>query len=152
MAWPSQSPQTSQPAFRAKQNRYYIVSSTWHNNASVFEPTGKIVSQVKWDMPDNIVKQGNINPPENNVLVQELDLSYAIVGYSRTLKRGEALKQAYGDKAGYRYYGDEECGMFWSNDPHMTIGQMLHGLGLDEAYKEYQQAAEFYHKAGVAGY
>lgn len=152
VAWPSQSPQTSQPAFRAKQNRYYIVSSTWHNNASVFEPTGKIVSQVKWDVPDNIVKQGNINPPDNNVLAQELDLSYAIVGYSRALKRGEALKQAYGDKAGYRYYGDEECGMFWSNDPHMTIGQMLRGLGLDEAYKEYQQAAEFYHKAGVAGY
>jgi len=152
VAWPSQSPQTSQPAFRARQNHFYIVSSTWHNNASVFEPTGKIVSQVKWDMPDDRVKKGDINPPDNNILVQELDLSYAIVGYSRALKRGEAVKQAYGDRAGYRYYQDEECGLFWSNDPHMTIRQMLRRLGLEEAHEEYQQAAEFYHKAGVTGY
>jgi len=40
VAWPSQSPQTSQPARRAVEGHYYIVSSTWQNNASVFEPTG----------------------------------------------------------------------------------------------------------------
>jgi len=45
VVWPSQSPQTSQPACRARHNHYYIISSTWHNNASVFEPTGKIVSR-----------------------------------------------------------------------------------------------------------
>src|SRR5207253_10031565 len=28
IVWPTQSPQTSQPAFRAKANRFYIVSST----------------------------------------------------------------------------------------------------------------------------
>lgn len=152
VAWPSQSPQTAQPAFRAKQYHYYIVSSTWHNNASIFEPTGKIVSQVTWAMNDDKVKKGNLNPPGNNILVQELDLSYAIVPYSRALKRGEALKQAYGQRVGYRYYQDEECGMFWSNDPHTTIHQMLQHLGLDEIQDEYQRAAAFYHKAGVVGY
>ena len=152
VAWPSQSPETSQPACRAKHNHYYIVSSTWHNNASIFEPTGKIVSQVTWAMRDDKVKVGNLNPPENNILVQELDLSYAIVAYSRALQRGEALTKLYGDKVGYRYYQDEECGMFWSNDPHMTIRQMLRGLGLEEMQEEYQRAAEFYHKAGLPGY
>jgi predicted amidohydrolase len=49
IAWPTQSPQTSQPAFRAKDNRCYIVSSTWRHNASVFEPTGKIAAQIKPD-------------------------------------------------------------------------------------------------------
>lgn len=152
VAWPSQSPQTSQPAFRAKHNHYYIVSSTWHNNASIFEPTGKIVSQVTWPMSDDKVKVGNINPPDDNILVQELDLSYAIIPYSRALKRGEGLQKSYGDKVGYRYYQDEECGMFWSNDPHLTIRQMLRSMGLDEAQEEYQRAAEVYHKAGVTGY
>jgi hypothetical protein len=152
VAWPSQSPQTSQPAFRAKHNHYYIVSSTWHNNASIFEPTGKIVSQVTWPMSDDKVKVGNINPPDDNILVQELDLSYAIIPYSRALKRGEGLQKIYGDKVGYRYYQDEECGMFWSNDPHLTIRQMLRSMGLDEAQEEYQRAAEVYHKAGVTGY
>ena len=152
VAWPSQSPQTSQPACRAKHGHYYIVSSTWHNNASIFEPTGKIVSQVTWGMRDDKVKTGNFNPPEDNLVVEELDLSYAILPYSRKLQRGEALAKLYGDKVGYRYYQDEECGMFWSNDPHLTIRQMLRGLGLWEAQEEYQEAADFYHKAGIPGY
>jgi predicted amidohydrolase len=152
VVWPSQSPQTSQPACRARHNHYYIISSTWHNNASVFEPTGKIVSQVTWAMNDDLVKKGIVQPPDNNILVQELDLAYAILPYSRKLHRGLALQEKYGDKVGFRYYEDEECGMFWSNDPHMTIRQMYQSIGLEEADKEYQRAAEFFHKAGVVGY
>ncbi|MDX1982933.1 MAG: carbon-nitrogen hydrolase family protein [Bryobacteraceae bacterium] len=53
IAWPTQSPQTAQPAFRAMQQRCFIVSSTWRDNASVFEPTGKIIAQVK--PPGNIL-------------------------------------------------------------------------------------------------
>ena len=68
------------------------------------------------------------------------------------MKKGEALKKIYGDKVGYRYYEDEECGMFWSNDPHITIRHMIQSMGLTEAHEEYQRAAEFYHKAGVVGY
>jgi predicted amidohydrolase len=152
VAWPTQSPQTSQPAARAKRNHYYIISSTWRNNASIFEPTGKIVSQVKWPESEKKVEAGNLTPPQDNILVQELDLSYAILPWSSALKNGEGLKQMYGEKVGYRYYEDEDCGMFWSNDPHMTIRHMLRSLGLLEQQEEYQHAEEVYHKAGVPSY
>jgi predicted amidohydrolase len=152
IAWPTQSPQTSQPAARARRNHYYIVSSTWRNNASIFEPTGKIVSQVKWPASEKKVEAGDLTAPEDNILVQELDLSYAILSWSSALKNGEGIKKIYGDKVGYRYYEDEDCGMFWSNDPHMTIRHMLLSLGLMEEQEEYQRVEEFYHKDGVPGY
>ncbi len=152
IAWPTQSPQTSQPAARAKQNHCYIVSSTWRNNASVFEPTGKIVSQVKWPASEKTVEAGDLVAPEDNILVQEIDLSYAILPWSSALKNGEGLKTMYGDKVGYRYYEDEDCGMFWSNDPHMTIRHMLRSLGLMEQQEEYQHVEAIYHKDGVPGY
>jgi len=152
VAWPTQSPQTSQPASRARRNHYYIVSSTWRNNASVFEPTGKIVAQVKWPASERKVEAGNLIAPEDNVLVQEIDLSYAILPWSSKLENGEGLQKIYGDKVGYRYYEDEDCGIFWSNDPHMTIRSMLRGLGLMEEQEEMQRVGEVYHQAGVPGY
>ena len=136
VAWPTQSPQTSQPAARAKQNHYYIVSSTWRNNASIFEPTGKIVSQIKWPASEKTVEAGNLVAPEDNTLVQELDLSYAILPWSPQLQNGAALREKYGEKAGSRYYEDEDRGIFWSNDPGVTIGDMMRSLGLSEARDE----------------
>ena len=152
VVWPTQSPQTSQPAARAKRNHYYIISSTWRNNASIFEPTGKIVSQVRWSVSQKKTEAGNLTAPEDNILIQEIDLSYAILPWSSALKNGEALKKAYGDKVGYRYYEDEDRGMFWSNDPHLTIRQMVRSVGLMEEQEEFQRAERFYHKAGVPGY
>ena len=152
VVWPTQSPQTSQPAARAKRNHYYIVSSTWRNNVSIFEPTGKIVSQVKWPVSEQGAEGGNLTPPEDNTLVQEIDLSYAILPWSSALRNRKALKEAYADKVGYRYYEDEDCGMFWSNDPRMTIRHMLRSVGLIEQQEEFQRAEGFYHKAGVPGY
>src|SRR2546422_2649671 len=80
IAWPTQSPQTAHPAFRAMQQRCYIVSSTWRHNASIFEPTGKIAAQIR---------------PPDSVLVHELDLSYAVLPWSSKLQRGEALRKIY---------------------------------------------------------
>ncbi len=137
VVWPTQSPQTASPAFRAKRYGYYVVSSTWRHNASVFEPTGKIIAQIK--------------PPEQ-VMVQELDLSYAILPWSPTLKNGEAMSAKYGDKVGYRYYQDEDRGMFWSNDPHLTIGQMMRSMNLAEADRELDRIKLLYKKSGVPGY
>jgi len=136
VAWPTQSPQTAQPAFRALRHRYYVVSSTWRNNASLFEPTGRITAQVK--------------PPEQ-VLVQEIDLSYAILPWSGPLHNGEALREKYGDKVGFRYYEAEDCGIFWSNDPSMTIGQMYHSIGVSEAEDELRRIEKLYRQAGVPG-
>ena len=137
IAWPTQSPQTAQPAFRAMQQRCYIASSTWRNNASVFEPTGKIPAQVR--------------PPEQ-ILVEELDLSYAILPWSSKLRNGKALKEMYQERIGFRYYEDEDCGIFWSNDPQVPVRQMVRALGLAEAEEQLVSVREFYRKAGVLDY
>jgi predicted amidohydrolase len=137
VVWPTQSPQTVRPASRARQNGYYVVSSTWRNNASVFEPTGRIVAQIK---------------APNQILVQELDLSYAILPWSSKLKNGKALAEKFGDKVGYRYYEDEDRGLFWSNDPQTSIGQMYRSLGLSEAASEVDRIKLLFKKAGVPGY
>lgn len=137
IAYPSQSPQTSHPAFRAMQQRCHIVSSTWRNNASVFEPTGKIIAQVK--------------PPEH-VLVQEIDLSYALLGWSSKLRNGAAMKERYGDKVGFRFYEDEDLGIFWSNDPSTPIRQMIQALGLTEAEESLARVRGIYHREHVLDY
>jgi hypothetical protein len=49
--WTTQSPQTTHPAARAMQHRYYIVSCNWRNNSTIFEPTGKIVAQIRRARP-----------------------------------------------------------------------------------------------------
>jgi predicted amidohydrolase len=136
VAWPTQSPQTSQPSFRARRGRYYIVSSTWRNNASIFEPTGKIIAQIK--------------EPEQ-VLVQELDLSYALLPWSRRLANGEALRKIYGERVGFRYYQDEDLGIFWSNDPQVPIGRMIQAIGATELEFELPRIQKLYRKAGVPG-
>ncbi len=134
IAWPTQSPQTSQPASRARAHRCYIVSSTWRHNASIFEPTGKIAAQI--------------TPPQS-ILVHELDLSYALLPWSSKLRNGEALRKTYGDKVGFHYYEDEDCGIFWSNDPKMTIGEMARAIGVLELEDEMARVRQFYRKARV---
>ena len=71
VAWPSASPATAQPAARAARHRYYVVSSTWREDATVFEPTGLVAAQVE---------------PPGKVLVHQLDLSYAVLGWSAPLR------------------------------------------------------------------
>jgi predicted amidohydrolase len=149
VAWPTQSPQRSRPVARAMEGHYYIVSSTWRNNASVFEPTGKIIAQIV-ERPDMHKTAGGLL--ENNVLAQEADLSYAIVPWSGPLQNGKLFSKTYGDKVGFHYYEDDDRGIFWSNDPKTTIRQMLRRLGLREEHEELQAARERYHQAGVPGY
>ena len=137
IAWPTQSPQTSHPAFRAMQNRCYIISSTWRNNASVFEPTGKIPAQV-------------LQP--NSTLVHQLDLSYAILPWQPKLQKGEAMRKKYGDKVGFRYYEDEDCGIFWSNDSQLSVAEMARSIGVLEAEAMLERVRSIYHDAQVRGY
>lgn len=137
VVWPSDSPQTGMPAARARRYGYYIVSSTPRNNAAVFEPTGKITAQVL---------------PPASVLVQELDLSYAILPWSEPLRNGEAMQERYGGKVGFRYYEDEDHGIFWSNDPHKSIGAMVREMGLAEAGPELERIKKLYRATGVPAY
>jgi predicted amidohydrolase len=134
VAWPTQSPQTVRPAARAMENRYYIVSSTWRNNAAVFEPTGRIAAQIR--------------EPEH-VLVEQIDLSYAILPWSPQLHNGAALREKYGEKVGYHYYEEEDRGLFWSNDPRTTVGAMMRSLGLSEQFVELRRIRKLLEKAGV---
>jgi predicted amidohydrolase len=116
VVWPSQSPQTVRPAHYALKHQYYIVSSTWRNNAAIFEPTGQIGAQIF---------------PPDRTLVRQIDLSYALVGWQSPLRNGEALSAKYGDRVGYHYSEAEDVGLFWSNDPQLPIGRMLREMGLE---------------------
>jgi predicted amidohydrolase len=156
VAWPSQTPKRAWPASRAIEGHYYIVSSTWQKDACVFDPVGKIVSQVEWtpSMGSHGAwnQAGTAKMFEDKTLVQEIDLSYAILPYSRSLKNGELVARTFGDKAGFRYYDDEERGIFWSNDPGMSIHQMADSLNQVEEQIGMQGDRQVYHKAGVPGY
>src|SRR5262245_33653816 len=132
--WPSQTPQTVRPAFQALQHRFYVVSSTWRNNASLFEPTGRIAAQIK---------------PPQKFLVHEIDLSYAIVPWSTKLKKGATLKASYGDRIGFHYYEDEDCGVFWSNDSKVTIREMIQSIGAREMEEEMAHVRGVFRRAGI---
>ena len=134
VAWPTQSPQTATPAWRAMAGQYYIVSSTWRHNASLFEPTGRIAAQIR---------------PPDTVLVHQIDLSYAILPWTAKLANGKALRERFGDRAGFHYYEDEDRGIFWSNDPSMTIREMVRTLGLEERHEQLARVAQVYRKAGL---
>jgi predicted amidohydrolase len=117
VVWPSASPATAQPAARAGRHRYFIVSSCWRSNSTVYEPTGLVADRIE---------------TPGKVLVHQLDLSYAVVGWSAGLRDGKALSEKYDKRVGYHYEPREDLGMFWSNDPETTIGTMIQSLGLEE--------------------
>ncbi|WP_165248957.1 carbon-nitrogen hydrolase family protein [Paludisphaera soli] len=117
VAWPTASPATATPAARAARGRFYVVSSTWRNNAAIYEPTGLVAARI--EQPETI-------------LVHELDLSYAILGWSGFLRDGEALQEKYGERVGFHYDPREDLGLFWSNDPGTTIGGMVRSIGGEE--------------------
>ena len=57
------------------------------------------------------------------------------------MRNGEAFREAFGDRVGYRYSESEDRGIFWSNDPGRPIGQMARSLGLLETATEQQARA-----------
>ena len=110
VVWPSASPATALPAARAGRHRYFVVSSCWRNNSTIYEPTGLVAARVE---------------SPGKPLVHEVDLSYAVLGWSAHLHDGRAFRDKYGDRAGYHYEPREDLGMFWSNDPATTVGEMV---------------------------
>jgi predicted amidohydrolase len=122
VAWASQSPQMIQPRCRAREHGYYIVSATWRNNASVFDPIGDIVAQTRQEPA--------------GVLVMQIDLSCAILPWQSKLRNGAAFAEKYGSAAGFRYTESEDRGIFWSNDPNTPVMQMVRELGLETLQQE----------------
>ena len=121
VAWPSQWPSTVEPRCRAHKYHYYIVSSTWRNNASIFDPTGNIIAQTA---------------EPSSILVEQVDLTYALIDWQPKLKNGKAFDERYSEAVGYRYRESEDRGIFWSNDPKIPIMQMVRELGLESWAEE----------------
>lgn len=117
VAVPSASPETVHPALYALEHGYYVVTATPRAHAAVFNPLGIMEAQIT----------------KPSVLVHEIDLSYAILHWEAVLENGEALTRRFGDRVGYHYFNDQDGGIFWSNDPDMTIGQMIRSIGLAES-------------------
>lgn len=116
VAIPSASPQTIRPAALAMQHRYWVVTSTPRDNATVFNPAGQVAAQTTAEP----------------VVVHEIDLAFAVLHWQDRLQDGRVLTKAYGDKVGYQYSVREDTGVFWSNDPATPIGTMLEVHGLRE--------------------
>ncbi len=117
VALPSASPQTLRPSAAALRHRYFVVTSTPRDNASLFDPIGRPVAQAT---------------TAPGVLVHEIDLAYAILHWSETLRGGLALTERFGARVGGSYSNREDSGVFWSNDPQASIGAMIRELGLRE--------------------
>jgi predicted amidohydrolase len=114
--FPTQSPQLTRPAMYAATHEYWVISSTFRNNASFFEPgTGLVAAQIR---------------EPNRSLVHEIDLSFAVLPWSPRMRNGASFREKYGDRVGFRYSESEDRGVFWSNDPGMTIGDMARSLDL----------------------
>lgn len=117
VAWPTASPATLTPSAHAARHRYFVASSVWRNNATIYEPTGMVAARIE---------------EPSRVLVHEIDLSHAILGWSGFLRNGEALRERYGDRVGFHYDPREDVGLFWSNDPATTVGAMVRSIGGEE--------------------
>lgn len=106
----------------------------------LFEPTGKIAAQV-------------LSP--RRTLVHEMCLSYAILPWHWNLKKSEAMRARYGGKVVLRYYENEDCGIFWSNDPSLPVSEMAKSIGVPEAEASLERVRGIYHDSGsnrIAGY
>ncbi len=116
VAFPSETPQTVRPSSYALEHRYYIVSAAPRDHSAIYNPLGMIDAEAT----------------QEGVLVHQIDLSYAITGWQNGLNGGESLKRKFGDRVGFTYYHGEDAGIFWSNDPATSIGQMFKAFGYPE--------------------
>jgi hypothetical protein len=121
VAFPSETSVTSGPAMYALLHRYYVVSAVPKYHAAVYNPVGMIEAEAT----------------DEGVMVHQIDLAYAVAGPS---DQGVGLKAKYGDKLGMNYYPGENVGIFWSNDPAMTIGQMLKGQNCPDPQDEVEES------------
>ena len=122
VALPTASPQNLRPAAAALQHRYYVVNSAPRDNAPVFDPIGRTIAQ---------------QTTAPGVVVHQIDLSFAILHWSETLREGRALTDRF--KSGGSYSTREDTGVFWSNDPQRSIGSMIRELDLHEMPAEIER-------------
>jgi len=124
VALPSASPDTVHPSIYAQQYQYYIVSCVPHDHSAVYSPLGLIEEQAT---------------KEGEVVVDQIDLSFALLHWDEALDDGAAMARKFGTRVGFRYYSSEDMGIFWSNDPTMPIGRMLASVGQLEIAPELER-------------
>ena len=130
VVWPSQWAGKISPSARALQHTYFILSSTWRNNASLIDPTGHVIKEIR----------------EEGVLVEQIDLEYILLHWQQTLQEGKAFDEHYGTRAGYRYDAAEDSGIFWSNDPLTPIREMVSSLKLEPKPEQLTRSREMLNK------
>lgn len=133
VAVPTASPQNLRPAAQAQRHHYYVVNSAPRDNSSVFDPIGRTIAQVT---------------AAPGFVVQEIDLAYAMLHWSETLHEGKALTDRFGARVGGTYSTREDTGVFWSNDPQVSIGSMIRELGLKEMHEMVDKMENARLKAG----
>lgn len=133
--WPTQSPGQIKPAFRAMTHRYFVLSSTWRNNASLVDPTGQRIREITG---------------ADGVFIEQIDLDYVLLTWQPELRDGKAFTDKYGDRAGYRYSTAEDSGIFWSNDPAKPILEMVRELNLELPGDLLQRNRHLYEKYRTA--
>jgi hypothetical protein len=75
--------------------------------------------------------------PEGGVLVHQIDLSYEVAGWDPGWDNGDALRKKFGNRVGFTYYFGEDCGIYWSNDPKVSIGDLMRDYGFPEPSDDY---------------
>ena len=115
--WSTQSPGIISAQARAHKNHCYLLSSTWRNNITLVDPTGHVVAQE--------------TKGPSSILVEQIDLSYALIGWQPKLGNGKAFTDKYGKAAGFRYSEAEDGGIFWSNDANIPVMKMVRELGME---------------------
>ncbi len=115
VVWPSQWAGQINASARALRHGYFVLSSTWNNNACLVDPTGHVIREIR----------------EDGVFVEQVDLDYVLIHWQPALNEGKVFDEAYGARAGYRYDPNENTGIFWSNDPETPIREMVRALGLE---------------------
>jgi predicted amidohydrolase len=112
VALPSASPQNVRLAAYAQRFRYWIVNSTPRDNVTVFNPLGL----------------ADATRTRTGVLVHRFDLVSIAVGWTPEIADGRAFQNRFGERGGHIWNTREDAGLFWSNDPHVTVGSMLREL------------------------
>lgn len=131
IALPSMSPQTVRPASYAQRFRYWVVSATPRDNATIYNPIGAVDARTE----------------QAEVLVHRIDLSSAVVHWCSEIEEGQAFVRAFPGRGGFTWSTREDTGLFWSDDQTLTVAAMLRRIKVPQMDAEVERIASDLRKA-----
>jgi predicted amidohydrolase len=135
VCWPSAYPGSLQLGYRAWRHGYYVVSSPWRPPCAIYEPTGH--ARAIRGQGNNSEDHGlpavraTRETPSGEVLVETIDLEYALMSWKSAKDHGRALQEKYGDAIGLAYYEPEDVWLLWSNSQEHPVARILADNGLE---------------------